>query len=156
MAEEFKDVVDQLKLANKKLEQLGKDNFQDDTPAERIKDALPEVVADTLNTSRNMKNQNKRWKEEKDRDKKEEEALKELKVKTEKEIKTQEQANKISENDTKVQNEILLTQKEQSKIQIQANKIEKVEEIQAILLAHQHSKIPLQNEKKVLMKEKNN
>ena len=126
MAEEFKDIVNQLKLANKKLDQLSKDNAQDDSPAQIVKDALPEVVADTLNTGRNMKNQNKRWKEEKDRDKKEEEALKDLKVKTEKEIKTQEQANKISEDDAKIQNEILLTQKEQSKIQKQANKIEKI------------------------------
>ena len=67
MAEEFKDIVNQLKLANKKLDQLSKDNAQDDSPAQIVKDALPEVVADTLNTSRNMKNQNKRWKEEKDR-----------------------------------------------------------------------------------------
>jgi len=128
MAEEFKDVVNQLKLVNKKLEQLGKDNSQDDTPAQIVKDALPEVVADTLNTRKNIKNQNKQWKEEKKRDEKEEKALNDLKEKTEKEIKTQEQANKISEDDAKVQEEILRTQKEQSKTQKQANKIEKIKE----------------------------
>jgi len=57
-------VASLLKDTNKKLDKLHSDNEQDDTKADIIKNALPEILSDTLNTQRQIA----QWEEEKKRD----------------------------------------------------------------------------------------
>ena len=68
MADDLSTVASLLKDTNKKLDKLHSDNEQNDTKGEIIKNALPEILADTVNTQRNISTINDRQKEEKDRD----------------------------------------------------------------------------------------
>ena len=68
MADDLSTVASLLKDTNKKLDKLHSDNEQNDTKGDIIKDALPEILADTINTQRNIGTINARQKEEKDRD----------------------------------------------------------------------------------------
>jgi len=57
-------VASLLKDTNKKLDKLHSDNEQNDTPADIIKGAIPEILADTLNTQRNIDSINDRQEDE--------------------------------------------------------------------------------------------
>ena len=54
MADDLTIVASILRDTNKKLDKLHADNVQDDSPADIIKDALPSILSDNYNTTRNI------------------------------------------------------------------------------------------------------
>jgi hypothetical protein len=77
-------VASLLKDTNKKLDKLHSDNEQNDTPADIIKGAIPEILADTLNTQRNIDSINDR---QKDENKNDDEQMKADQVASDKQLK---------------------------------------------------------------------
>ena len=72
MANDLTIVASLLRDTNKKLDILHEDKVKDDSMGDIIKDALPEVLSDSVNTQRQIK----QWEAEKDRDEKEIDLLK--------------------------------------------------------------------------------
>ena len=66
MADDLTIVASLLRDTNKKLDKLHSDNEQNDTPADIIKDSLPEILNDIYQSNRQID----QWKKEADRDKK--------------------------------------------------------------------------------------